>query len=199
MMTWYDEAISRIKKFQKEDNLLILDVGAGLGHLSHKLKNHFKDARIVALDLNAENMKAIRLRPEQLESFDIECCQEDAGESSFRDGVFDITVSAFSLQYWQHPIKVLNEVYRLTRPEGRFLITDLRRDMSESTVKKIARLSSLNNPGTNAKDIEIFLKLRLDRCYTPNEAAKLARKSKLKNWRVTNREYGFYLESLPIV
>ncbi len=196
MISWYDEALNRLNKLCNINNPLILEVGTGLGHFTFKLKAYFQESRVVAIDINSENIKHILLN-NRVKAEKVNWLIADGGCAPFRDKVFNIVASSFSLQYWEDPLKVFNEVFRLTKNAGRFLITDLRKDMKESTIKKIAELSALNNPGATPEEIERFLRLRLIDCYTPKEVNKIAKKSRLKNWRITNREYGFYLESLP--
>lgn len=197
MISWYDEAVNRISRICNVNNPLILEVGAGLGHFTFKLKEYFQEAHIVAIDINPENIKHIILN-NKVKAEAVNWLIADGGCTPFRDNIFNLITSSFSLQYWDNPLKVFNEIFRLTGNIGRFLITDLRRDMKKSTIKKIADLSALNNPGALPEEIERFLKLRLVDCYTPKEVDRIAKKSKLRNWRVTSREYGFYFESLPV-
>ena len=47
----------------------------------------------------------------------------------FADASLDLVVSTLSLHHWADPASVLNEVPRVLRPGGAFLIFDLRRDL----------------------------------------------------------------------
>ncbi|MHA1754268.1 MAG: class I SAM-dependent methyltransferase [Candidatus Odinarchaeia archaeon] len=196
MLTWYQEAVDRIKKNLPLKNIVALDIGTGLGYFSFELSK-IDNIRINAIDLNINNLKGAKLQAHRLKIDNVNFILMNGEFLSFRDNTFDLIVSAFSLQYWSKPIKILNEINRLLKKEGFFLITDLRRDMSTVTLKKIAELSAAQNNEKDVKKIELFLKLRLKHCYTIKEVTKLAKKSKLKNWRLTKRSYGFYLESLP--
>ncbi|WEU40614.1 MAG: class I SAM-dependent methyltransferase [Candidatus Odinarchaeum yellowstonii] len=196
MISWYDEAVNRINNLCNFEYPLILEVGAGLGHFTFKLKKHFYEAHLVAIDINSENIKHIFLN-NKLKAETVHWLIADGEHTPLRNKVVNIAVSSFSLQYWENPLNVFNELSRLTGNTGRFLITDLRKDMKKSTMKKIAELSALNNPGASPEEIEKFLKIRLEHCYTPKEVDKIAKKSRLRNWRITSREYGFYFESLP--
>jgi len=44
---------------------------------------------------------------------------EDANKMSFGDSYFDLIVSTGSLHHWKKPLRVINEVYRVLRMEGR--------------------------------------------------------------------------------
>ena len=46
----------------------------------------------------------------------------------FPSGQFDLIVSTFSLHHWNDPVQVLNEIFRVLKPGGIFLITDLSRN-----------------------------------------------------------------------
>lgn len=197
MISWYDEAIIRIKKLCKDSNPLILEVGAGLGHFTFKIKGYFKEGRVVSIDINPDNLKQVFLK-NSLHANTVDWLIADGGSTPFRSRVFNIVASSFSLQYWVNPLKVFDEISRLTESVGRFLITDLRKDMKKITIKRVAELSALNNPGVSPEEVERFLNLRLVNCYTPQQITRIAKKSRLRSWRVTSREYGFYFESLPV-
>jgi ubiquinone/menaquinone biosynthesis C-methylase UbiE len=197
LISWYQEAINRLKKFEIENNFKVLDIGTGFGHFSFQLNKNYPELFINSIDLNSDNLKiAIENMPNK-RIISYNWWLMDAAKTSFKNDVFDLVISAFSLQYWKKPIDILNEINRVLKTEGIFVLTDLRRDMSKPIIKKIAELSSANNPNASVEEIENFIKIRLKECYTPKEIIKMAKKSHLKNWRLTQRTYGFYLESLP--
>jgi ubiquinone/menaquinone biosynthesis C-methylase UbiE len=49
---------------------------------------------------------------------------------SFEDNTFDAVFTNGSLHEWSQPNEVSDEVYRVPKPTGRYLISDLRRDMN---------------------------------------------------------------------
>jgi len=107
----------------------------------------------------------------------------DVRRLPFPDGFLDLVVSTLSLHHWRDPVAVLDEVARVLRPRGSFLIFDLRRDVVMpfwlllwfvTNVVVPPALHRINEPmgSRNA-------------AYTPQEAARLAGRSRLSGWRVT--------------
>ncbi|MHA1409369.1 MAG: class I SAM-dependent methyltransferase [Candidatus Odinarchaeia archaeon] len=195
MISWYQEAVNRISNRFNSGSFIALDIGTGFGHLAFKLKKMFNSVLLTAIDLNPDNLKVALSNSSDTSIYKIEWSLMDGGISAFRDNVFDLVLSAFSVQYWDDPLLIFNEIARILREDGVFLITDLRRDMSDATIRKIADLSAANNPQANSSEIEQFLRIRLRECYTPKEITKIVKKSDLKNWRIVKRTYGYYLES----
>jgi ubiquinone/menaquinone biosynthesis C-methylase UbiE len=107
----------------------------------------------------------------------------DVKQIPFPDSTLDLVVSTLSLHHWSDPVAVLDEVARVLRPGGSFLLFDLRRDMIAPVwlllwfaqhVVVPAALRRVNEPlgSRNA-------------AYTPEEAAQLAERSRLSGWRIT--------------
>jgi SAM-dependent methyltransferase len=46
----------------------------------------------------------------------------------FPDGNLDFVVSTLSLHHWPNPAQAFQEIYRVLKPGGQFLVFDLRRD-----------------------------------------------------------------------
>ncbi|BDF69242.1 hypothetical protein CE91St41_02230 [Oscillospiraceae bacterium] len=106
----------------------------------------------------------------------------NAMEMPFPDGSFDCVVSNGSLHEWEQPRRVLDEIYRVLRPGGRYCITDLRRDVAAwkkwficATTKPAAL-----RPGYRSS---------LAAAYTPPEIAELLAGSRLSGAKV---EAGFF-------
>ncbi len=108
----------------------------------------------------------------------------DAASTPFADGSLDLVVSTLSLHHWSNPVAVLNEVARILKPGGAFMIFDLRRDMiapfyllilfaTRYVVPRALRYMGEPLGSRNA-------------AYTPDEAAALASTAHLSGWRLTN-------------
>jgi ubiquinone/menaquinone biosynthesis C-methylase UbiE len=54
--------------------------------------------------------------------------QGNVQELPFEDGTVDFVISTFSLHHWSRPGQALREIHRVLKPQGQFLIFDLRRD-----------------------------------------------------------------------
>jgi ubiquinone/menaquinone biosynthesis C-methylase UbiE len=107
----------------------------------------------------------------------------DAVQIPFPDASLDLVVSTLSLHHWSEPIAVLDELGRVLRPGGAFLIADLRRDIAAPFYLLLwfathcvvpAALRRVNEPLASR-----------NAAYTPSEAAILTEQSQLRGWHIT--------------
>jgi ubiquinone/menaquinone biosynthesis C-methylase UbiE len=161
-----------------------VDLGCGPGHLVLELARHAPDLHVTGIDLSDEMLaqgqaNARRAGLEGRVSFR----KGDAGQIPFPDTSLDMAISTLSLHHWHNPLAVLDEVTRVLRPGGAFLIFDLRRDVAAPFWLLLwfatrfvvpAALRRVNEPLGSR-----------DAAYTPQETAQLATRSQLRGWRVT--------------
>jgi ubiquinone/menaquinone biosynthesis C-methylase UbiE len=170
-----------------------IDLGCGAGHLAIDLTTQAPELSITGIDLSPAMLRQASTRKraggsQARASFG----QGDATRIPVPDGAFDLVVSSFSLHHWNDPVAVLDEVARVLRPGGSFLIHDLRRDMSfvpwlslwftKCCLVPVA-LRRANEPLSSR-----------DAAYTPQEASKLAEGSRLRGCRVSRSRMWLRLE-----
>jgi ubiquinone/menaquinone biosynthesis C-methylase UbiE len=109
--------------------------------------------------------------------------RRDAQQIPFPDASLDLVVSTLSLHHWSDPVAALDEIGRVLRPGGSFLIFDLRRDMAAPAWLLLWFVTHAVAPAA-LRRVNEPLGSR-DAAYTPQEAARLAEQSHLSNWRVT--------------
>jgi ubiquinone/menaquinone biosynthesis C-methylase UbiE len=108
---------------------VLADVGCGPGYLIALLASSFPDLHIVGVDISEEMVKAAS------SNFSspgygkrVEFRRGDVQKLPFADDTLDFVVSTLSLHHWQDPKLALNEIHRVLKPGGQFLLFDLRRD-----------------------------------------------------------------------
>jgi ubiquinone/menaquinone biosynthesis C-methylase UbiE len=107
----------------------------------------------------------------------------DVQQIPFPDGSVDLVVSTLSLHHWSDPVAVLDEVDRVLRPGGSFLIFDLRRDLSAPAWLLLWVVTGfLVEPALRRANEPLASR---NAAYTPLEARELAERSRLGGWRVT--------------
>jgi len=119
--------VREVKK--KHPKGTLVDIGCGPGHLITAIAKSLPNLRIVGVDISEEMLKVARnsLASSVLDKR-IEYRQGDVQKLPFEDNAIDFAVSTLSLHHWPDPDIALQEIYRVLRPEGQFLIFDLRRD-----------------------------------------------------------------------
>lgn len=159
------------------------DLGCGAGLLVVKLAQAAPGLRVTGVDLsNALLSEAFRHAAEAGLAHRVDFRTGDAAATPFADHSLDLVVSTLALHHWSDPVAVLNEVARILKPGGSFLIFDLRRDMAAPHYLLIQFATRCVVPRA-LRRIREPLGSR-NAAYTLEEAAALARSSRLTGWHV---------------
>lgn len=108
---------------------LALDLGTGPGYVAVDIARRRPGLQMVGLDL-AAHMVEKAARYADWAGFDGRLLwpQADGHRLPFADARFDLVVSSFALHHWRNPLRILNEIARVLKPQGRYLIFDLCRE-----------------------------------------------------------------------
>jgi ubiquinone/menaquinone biosynthesis C-methylase UbiE len=160
------------------------DLGCGPGLLVVELARRSPGLHVTGLDL-AENLLAQGEEYARRAGLGerVSFRQGDVKQIPFPDATLDLVVSTLSLHHWGDPVAVLNEVARVLRPGGSFLIFDLRRDMPAPAYLLIWFAQHVIVPAALRRVGEPLGSRNA--AYTPEEAAQLAAQAQLRGWRVT--------------
>lgn len=96
----------------------VLDVGAGTGRLTVELAR--AGAEVTALDVSEEMLKVLKRKNAQIETV-----VGEAEDLLFGDNIFDFVTAAFLVVHLKDPISFFNEVYRVLKVGGKFLVTNI--------------------------------------------------------------------------
>lgn len=97
----------------------ILDLGAGTGAVAkHILKTYGNDYKIIALDICQDML-------DQINDIRIETVCSGVEELPFEDDSFDIVISRQCLHYIEDVEKVLEEVNRVLKKDGMFVLAQI--------------------------------------------------------------------------
>ena len=102
------------------------------------------------------------------------------------DNTFDGVFTNGSLHEWSQPSRIFNEVYRCLKPGGKYLISDMRRDMNPF-VKWFLKLM------TKPKEIRPGLISSINASYTVQEIQSILSKTDLKTSKVEKTTMGFII------
>jgi ubiquinone/menaquinone biosynthesis C-methylase UbiE len=184
---WPQMRLLRRYVLQRIKNLIskgeAIDIGCGPGHLIFDLAGQLPNLRLTGIDMSAEVLEQAESYAAQYGYGDRVRFKEGSAQAApFPDESFDLAISTLSLHHWREPVAVLNEVARIVRPGGAFLIFDLRRDMAPPFYLLLWFATRFIVPRT-LRMVNEPLGSR-NAAYTRQEAVQLAEKSNLSGWRV---------------
>jgi ubiquinone/menaquinone biosynthesis C-methylase UbiE len=131
---FYDKLSEKISRMYKElaDDITkkmkhgsILDVRTGPGHLPIEITKRSPKVKITGIDLT-EKMIEIAKKKAENAGFIGRVYFEvgDGNKLRYEDNTFDLVVSSGSFHHWKNPVRVLNECYRVLKPEKEAWIYD---------------------------------------------------------------------------
>lgn len=124
---FYDEKEKYLNSFEQNKLLpmlgdlnkkKVLDVGAGTGRLAVFLAN--QGAEVTALDISGKMLEIIKRKHKKIITR-----IGDAENLPFDDNTFGIVVAAFLIVHLKDPKRFFDEVYRVLKDDGIFIITNI--------------------------------------------------------------------------
>ncbi len=164
-----------------------LEVGPGPGYLGLEWLKHTQGTTLTGLDISADMIAiAERNAGEYGLSDRVEYVQSSGSGMPFDADTFDAVFTNGSLHEWSDPQATFNEIWRVLKPGGRYLISDLRRDMFV-----LMRWFLWLN--TEPKDMRSGLTSSINASYTPDELRQLVKGTRLDNGTVSSNPIGVVL------
>ncbi|MEM5871616.1 MAG: class I SAM-dependent methyltransferase [Candidatus Aenigmatarchaeota archaeon] len=155
----------------------ILDLGTQFGLCGLAIAKQEYPFEIISLQ---DSKNAIRIGKKFAENDlveeKIEWVNGKISEIPFRDRSLDLIISAFDLHHWENPIDVFNEINRVLKRNGAFLICDFRRDVLKPIAPILKAISYLTEQNAIYKE----LKHSFACSYTKSEIEKIIPLSSLK-------------------
>ncbi len=106
----------------------VLDVGTGPGSLAIEFAKGILGVQVVGLDLSDVALELARDNVQESGvSSRVSFEKGDAEDMPFEDDTFDVVISSNTLHLVKNPVSMLNEIHRILKPQGRFIISDFRR------------------------------------------------------------------------
>lgn len=158
-----------------------VDLGCGPGHLVFLLARQAPNLHVTGVDLSDTMFAAATAYAHQTGLGDrVAFRLGDVARIPFPDRSVDLVVSTLSLHHWSHPVAVLDDVARVLRPGGAFLIFDLRRDLAFPFWTLLWFVTRVVVPPALRRANEPLGSR--DAAYTAGEVRELAAQSHLTGW-----------------
>jgi ubiquinone/menaquinone biosynthesis C-methylase UbiE len=193
----YDQMMRRLRdKGWMETDLIIkegissglaLEVGPGPGYLGLEWLKKTQGTTLKGLDISDDMISLAQRNATAYGLTDrVNYVKGDARKMPFDDKHFDAVFSNGSLHEWAHPMEILNEMGRVLKPGGRYVISDLRRDMNP-LMKWFLWIM------TRPKEMRSGLVSSINASYTLPEVKDLLAKTSLPGWQAGKNFLGIVI------
>ena len=166
---------------------LALEIGPGPGYLGLEWLKETTGTRLKGLEISDDMIALAKKNAIEYGLSDrVEYCQGDAQKMPFEDEHFDAVFTNGSLHEWAHPEMIFNEIARVLKPGGKYLISDLRRDM-------IAPIRWFLWLTVKPKEMRPGLITSINASYTVTEIKAILDRTKLEGWEVSKNVLGIVI------
>ena len=164
-----------------------LEIGPGPGYLGLEWLKHTQGTTLKGLDISTDMIAiAERNAVEYGLSQRVEYVHSSGSRMLFDDNAFDAVFTNGSLHEWAEPRSTFNEIWRILKPGGKVLISDLRRDMC-TLVRWFLWIN------TTPHEIRPGLISSINAAYIPSELRELIKGTQMGNCRVSSNLLGVML------
>jgi ubiquinone/menaquinone biosynthesis C-methylase UbiE len=161
-----------------------VDLGCGAGQLVIEMAQKAPGLHMTGIDLSEKMLDDARQSAQQVSLDDrVDFRLGNVEAIPYPDQSLDLVVSTVSLHHWTDPVKVLNEIDRVLKPDGAYYIFDLRRDMALPFYLLIWFATQFVVPAALHRVNEPMVSRNAS--YTVKELTALAGRSSLRGGRIT--------------
>jgi ubiquinone/menaquinone biosynthesis C-methylase UbiE len=193
----YDQMMRRLRdKGWMETGLIIkegissgiaLEVGPGPGYLGLEWLKKTQGTTLKGLEISEDMIGLAQKNATTYGLTDrVNYVKGDARKMPFDDNHFDAAFSNGSLHEWAHPTEILSEIGRVLKPGGRYVISDLRRDMNP-LMKWFLWIN------TQPREMRSGLVSSINASYVLPEIKDLLAKTSLPGWQASRNFLGIVI------
>ena len=185
--------VSRIRALGVERGLA-LDVGTGPGVFPLGIARALPEMEFLAIDLSPAMAQVAATNTREYGLADrIHVQMGSAYALPLHDGVVDLVICLNTLHHLENPLPFFNEIARVLKKGGKFVIMDFRRDAPKSLAIVFNLLWRLVMREEKARD---GLWNSLQASFTLEECERILRRSALPRWRIYSQAIELWVESM---
>jgi ubiquinone/menaquinone biosynthesis C-methylase UbiE len=153
----------------------VLEIGSGPDYLGLEWLKKTEKTRLTGLEISSNMIRVAQRNAGEygLESR-VNYTLGDAHKLPFSDNEFDGVFSCESLHEWVKPGLIFSEIYRVLKPNGKFFVGDLRRDMNPFMVFLMKAL-------IKSREMKEGLISSINAAYTAKEMESIIAKTGIRN------------------
>lgn len=167
----------------------ILEIGSGPGWASIELARRMPETVIIAVENNRELLAIAQQNASTAQITNIEfqhCISPE--KLNFASQSFDCVLSFKTVRTWLLPLKVFNEIERLIKKDGKYALTDYRRDLN-----LLARFSIWFTSRTMSPEFRSYWTGKINNSYSLEEIVKTISLTKLEDWKIRTTLFDFLI------
>lgn len=155
-----------------------LEIGPGPGYIGLEWLKRTEGTLLKGLDISSDMIEVAKRNTKEY-GFEnrVEYVISSADTIPFDDNTFDGVFSTGSLHEWAEPENIFNEIFRVLKPNGKFFVGDLRRDMNPF-VKFLMKLF------VKPKEIKPGLESSINASYTVTELEKIIENTTITSFNI---------------
>jgi ubiquinone/menaquinone biosynthesis C-methylase UbiE len=166
----------------------VLEIAPGPGYFCIELAK-LGDYQITGLDISKSFVEIAR-RTAAEAGHKIDFRQGNAADMPFADNTFDFTFCQAAFKNFSEPVKAISEMYRVLRPGGTSVISDLRRDASAEEIEREIRGMGLGR--INRMMVRwTFKNMLLKSAYSVDEMRSMVARTPFSKCRIDTDGVGF--------
>lgn len=173
--------INELKSYHP--NGILADIGCGPGYLISNMAKSLPHLSIIGVDISQDMVKKAAQNLSSLGfSEKVSFRQGDIQRLPFETNTMDFAISTLSLHHWSDPKQSIQEIYRVLKPGGQFLIFDLRRNSPKLLYWLILFAQTFVLPSVMKKVNEPTNSLLSS--YKYNELEAFLSKTSFRQWKI---------------
>jgi ubiquinone/menaquinone biosynthesis C-methylase UbiE len=179
LIRWF--VVNELKRYQPQG--ILADIGCGPGYLIANIAKALPHLSLIGVDISEDMVKKASQNLTSLViSEKVSFRQGDIQALPFESGSLDFIVSTLSLHHWSDPGQAIEQIERVLKPGGQFLIFDLRRDSRKIVYSIITFAQTFIIPPVMKRANEPTNSFLAS--YTPDEMGCILSGTRFKRWEI---------------